>query len=801
MSYWKEKAQNLARTDDDAVVEELIHYHEEIEKLNEQITFLEKDNIELKEQVEGFLKSDDITSFEGGKYSDDIRACYYELMSMNVGLRNIETIIRSVLNKIAHKSIGRLPSYALASQMLAESLVVAQAQLAEKLVTSEHNTLHSDGTTKFGAHYGAVEVSTESGTYTIGIRNMFSGSAQSTLDVFKEILEDIDAINTSLGRDSALTKIVASIKNTMSDRHVVQKNFNELLENYRSEVLPIALEDWATLSEVEKAQIQRMNNFFCGLHFITGLADSAEAVLKQWESTVLDPNVGSRSLPENRGYQSSESGTQRLIRTVCKAFHKRGSEQAGYPIQFATYLRSKGITKVPLASFIGNRFNIIFYDAAGVYYLRDHIFEFVQTQDTANRLLRSVEADLCVPELIAGCKALGLIDKLVTGPLWRILEDSTISIVKMSDKYAEMERKFIAWSVDSSRLLTGDENLYGDALVHHDEVLHQLLQPSGYDVIAQEVLQVIFTSFLCTTRRMLEDHLPGGKYSSPDETVQAETTSVPKTNVISERDFAMLDRQVRLKPNATLIALEAVIMYANNQTQKWVEEQTAGDREKLFALARKKAKFIKKQFYDRRQLIEEQRMKKQEQQLKAREQRRLKEVQEKEKWVDKLQAYGLWKLEEEIEEGLKKLSKSQQKDAIITQIRFRQKVLGQTHKDHNVFHVTKDRKYLTIQQLTENLCKLLVPPPKSDPLPSTHMSLTEAVLLRHPERLCGSRIEHLFYDEENDSTAWWKGTVLSMVDGCTEENVMYNVTYDDEDGEIQQYPLLVDLKNGDLKLI
>ena len=146
--------------------------------------------------------------------------------------------------------------------MLAESLVVAQAQLAEKLVTSQYNTLHSDGTTKFGEHYSGVEVSTETGTYTVGIRNMFSGSAQNTLDMFKEILEDIDAINTCLGRDSALTKIVASTKNTMSDRHVVEKNFNELLENYRSEVLPIAIEDWATLSEVEKAQIQRMNNFF-----------------------------------------------------------------------------------------------------------------------------------------------------------------------------------------------------------------------------------------------------------------------------------------------------------------------------------------------------------------------------------------------------------------------------------------------------------------------------------------------------------------------------------------------------------
>jgi hypothetical protein len=40
-----------------------------------------------------------------------------------------------------------------------------------------------------------------------------------------------------------------------------------------------------------------------------------------------------------------------------------------------------------------------------------------------------------------------------------------------------------------------------------------------------------------------------------------------------------------------------------------------------------------------------------------------------------------------------------------------------------------------------------------------------------------------------------------MIDGCTEENVMYNVTYDDKKGEIQHYSLLVDLKNGDLKHI
>lgn len=63
--------------------------------------------------------------------------------------------------------------------------------------------------------------------------------------------------------------------------------------------------------------------------------------------------------------------------------------------------------------------------------------------------------------------------------------------------------------------------------------------------------------------------------------------------------------------------------------------------------------------------------------------------------------------------------------------------------------------------------------PESEPLPSTQMS--KEVLLCHTERLCGRRIEHLFYDE-NGSTAWWKGTVLSIVGGCGEENVQCNTT-------------------------
>ena len=62
-----------------------------------------------------------------------------------------------------------------------------------------------------------------------------------------------------------------------------------------------------------------------------------------------------------------------------------------------------------------------------------------------------------------------------------------------------------------------------------------------------------------TTQRLLIDHLPEGKhYSVTDAELISETASVPTTNVSPERDFAILDRLIRQKPNANTIALEAL---------------------------------------------------------------------------------------------------------------------------------------------------------------------------------------------------------------------------------------------------
>lgn len=198
-------------------------------------------------------------------------------------------------------------------------------------------------------------------------------------------------------------------------------------------------------------------------NYLIGLADSAEETIKLWEKAECEQEV-----------KSSTSGTQRLIRTACKAFHHRGSQQCGSSILFRSYLRKEvGLHELPLARLIGNRFNIIFHDAAGIYFLHNHMIRFIESVrgNNANLLLQAVSRDLKNPLLIAGCRALGLVDKIVSGPLWRQLRES---VLKASEVNSEIKIKFDAWSCGAHGVVSGIEVLGERFIVHSsDEVFKE----------------------------------------------------------------------------------------------------------------------------------------------------------------------------------------------------------------------------------------------------------------------------------------------------------------------------------------
>ena len=407
-SYWKKKSEELKNSFDDNVTDVIFTREEEKEKLKNEVEHLEHEN--MCDVVDDILdETKGIVCFENGKYTDDVRACCYELLSLNVGVRNVKPVIKSVLLNIAHQEVDRLPGKTTLCDMMIECLSLAQAQLSEELSQQggDFYTLQTDGTTKHGQHFGTYDIATVDATYCLGLRHIFSGSAQNTLETLKEILDDLDVVRKELGDSAVSAKIIQKIKNTMSDRHAAEKLFCEILSDYRADILPEVVSEWEQMCEAEREQLTRMNNFFCGLHFLVGLADEAEATLKAWEATLEDDD----------GMEKQSSGVQRLIRTACKAFHHRGSEQAGCSTHFRAFLRRQGISKVPLAAFVGNRFNILFYDAAGVYFLRLHMVNYLSEHHGSqlNRLLESVLRDLKTPHLIAGCQALGILD-------WTVLE-------------------------------------------------------------------------------------------------------------------------------------------------------------------------------------------------------------------------------------------------------------------------------------------------------------------------------------------------------------------------------------------
>ena len=119
------------------------------------------------------------------------------------------------------------------------------------------------------------------------------------------------------------------------------------------------------------------------------------------------------------------------------------------------------------------------------------------------------------------------------------------------------------------------------------------------------------------------------------EKVKSETT-VKTTNTISERDFGKLDRLIREKPNASILALEAHILFTNNKTTKWLATKSSDERRIMFEDTRKNAPQHRQRYHEHLSNIEKERIKVQNKKQKEKEASERKWVQMKEKITSEL---------------------------------------------------------------------------------------------------------------------------------------------------------------------
>ena len=170
-------------------------YDARISELKQQISILENEKCEIEEKLSSYTESL-IKTKENGHYNDTVRATYQDLVMMGVGINNIEKVVRTVLTNFTNMNIECLPKATFARLMYTESRRLSQLQVAESLLKdydSSCRTLHTDGTSKFGKHYGTYDVVTDQGqTLIAGIREVSSGDTETQLNVLLDILSEID---------------------------------------------------------------------------------------------------------------------------------------------------------------------------------------------------------------------------------------------------------------------------------------------------------------------------------------------------------------------------------------------------------------------------------------------------------------------------------------------------------------------------------------------------------------------------------------------------------------------------------
>jgi E1A/CREB-binding protein len=226
------------------------------------------------------------------------------------------------------------------------------------------------------------------------------------------------------------------------------------------------------------------------MHLLPYMATEADNVLRIFEDVALLAKETQFS------FKTDESGTARLVRTAAKVFHPPGV--AAY---FASYLLGK-VDKLKIVSYRGSRFNILFYDAGATYYHRKHIIDFLSSWPNPNNLLKAVAEDMSNVVNQAGIRALGIVNKIITGPYWRVLEAKG-NILDLTPYLYQMKLSFDRFE---------GEILFSDITIHKDEIYNELFRPTNDEVeLTIQCLEMIMHSVLHIVERQAEQQLPGGQ--------------------------------------------------------------------------------------------------------------------------------------------------------------------------------------------------------------------------------------------------------------------------------------------------
>ena len=135
--------------------------------------------------------------------------------------------------------------------------------------------------------------------------------------------------------------------------------------------MPAIIENFDKMPEDEQKSVSYLANFFCGLHALIHIAETAEKAIGEAEQGLL-----STPQADEGGGKTNEA------RTCCKAFAAGADEKSGvyghFRILAKEFRHRHHLHSLPIVPFRGSRFNILFDNAAGTFFLREQMLQFLQ---------------------------------------------------------------------------------------------------------------------------------------------------------------------------------------------------------------------------------------------------------------------------------------------------------------------------------------------------------------------------------------------------------------------------------------
>ena len=162
-------------------------------------------------------------------------------------------------------------------------------------------------------------------------------------------------------------------------------------------------------------------------------------------------------------------------------------------VNTATYLKDEfGIIWIPFFPFLGNRFSIPFVNAAGLYFLYDQLLNCFWRIELDTKLSDGVHFHLEALSFSIQCRTLGLIEKLITGPVWKIMVGET-HLLRMS-RHCQKHLEFLeSSSEDSSEFLKG-QFVWKLLFINRDECLKKVFEHCDQqtELMTKDCFKILF---------------------------------------------------------------------------------------------------------------------------------------------------------------------------------------------------------------------------------------------------------------------------------------------------------------------